>query len=108
MVLSRSIKEGLNGRIVRHRLLDVLYNSPGQIIGFNIFFSAFDMLLSRRLLEVLENAETDLKKLTRMSPSERQKYFDDGSGFYRHESYLNNVMFCKGTISDIQREEKGM
>ncbi|EIM89837.1 uncharacterized protein STEHIDRAFT_145060 [Stereum hirsutum FP-91666 SS1] len=59
-----------------------------------------------RLLEVLENAETDLKKLTRMSPSERQKYFDDGSGFYRHESYLNNVMFCKGTISDIQREEK--
>lgn len=71
-------------------------------------FSAFDMLLSRRLLEVLENAETDLKKLTRMSPSERQKYFDDGSGFYRHESYLNNVMFCKGTISDIQREEKGM
>lgn len=66
------------------------------------------MLLPRRLLEVLENAETDLEKLTRMSHSEREKYFHDGSGFNRHESYLNNVMSCKGTISDIQREEKGM
>lgn len=74
---------------------------------FMSIFLVFDMLFPRRLLEVLRNAEIDLERLTRMLHSERQKYFEDGSGFYRHQFYLNNVMSCKGIISDRQREENG-